>query len=384
MTKRRDNGAGSVTRREGHPGSPWQARFYVDGRRRAVYATTKADALDKMRREQRRAAEGLKPTQERLTLAAFLEAWLARDRDVRAVTAARYRTLLEGHVVPVIGTRKLVELQPDDVRRVLDRMKLAGLSPTTRSHVRAALRLALGDAVRDGLVSRNVASREYVTLATPKPRRVAAMSASEMRAVLAAVDGDRLTPLYRFITATGCRMGEALGLRWRDVRWERAEVEFVQTLGRLAGADIFSDPKNEASRGIFPMTPPVRAALLDQKRMQDAGLTGAPAQLLVDDGGIARGPLCFTATDGGPLSASFVTHRFQTLLERAGIERMTVHALRHLFVSNLFAEGVPIELISGLVRHASPQVTRTIYLHLRSDRKAEAAAKINHLFETGS
>lgn len=63
--KRRDNGAGSVTRREGHPGSPWQARFYVDGRRRAVYAATKNEVLAKMRREQDRAAEGLKPTEGR-------------------------------------------------------------------------------------------------------------------------------------------------------------------------------------------------------------------------------------------------------------------------------------------------------------------------------
>ena len=259
MTKRRDNGAGSVTRREGHPGSPWGCRFYIDGRRRAVYGLTKAEAVDKMRREQRRAAEGLKPTEGRLTFAAFAARWLVMDHDVRPATLARYAALLDRHILPVIGGRKLVEVQPDDVRQVLAKMKLGGLSPTSQSHVRAVIRLVLGQAVRDGLVSRNVASREFVTMKTPQPRRVRARTDAEMRAILAAVDGDRLTPVYRFVAATGCRLGEALGLRWRDVR--PTEVEFTQTAGRFAGADVFQQPKNEASRGTFPMIAPVRAAL---------------------------------------------------------------------------------------------------------------------------
>lgn len=211
MTKRRDNGAGSVTRREGHPGSAWQSRFYVDGRRRAVYGATKVEAVTKMRREQDRAAEGLKPTEGRLTFAAFAARWLAMDHDVRAATLARYAALLDRHILPTIGGRKLVEIQPDDVRQVLAKMKLGGLSPTSQSHVRAVVRLVLGQAVRDGLVSRNVASREFVTMKTQQPRRVRARSDDEMRAILAAVDGDRLTALYRFMQRPAADSGKPWG-----------------------------------------------------------------------------------------------------------------------------------------------------------------------------
>jgi len=45
-----------------------------------------------------------------------------------------------------------------------------------------------------------------------------------MRAILAAVRGDRLGPLFEFIIATGCRLGEALGLRWQDVHSDQAEI----------------------------------------------------------------------------------------------------------------------------------------------------------------
>jgi integrase len=64
---------------------------------------------------------------------------------------------------------------------------------------------------------------------------------------------------------------------------------------------------------------------------------------------------------------------------------MTVHALRHAYVSKLFERGVPLEVISGLVRHASPSVTRAVYLHLRPETRTAAASVLDDLFaETGS
>jgi len=79
-----------------------------------------------------------------------------------------------------------------------------------------------------------------------------------------------------------------------------------------------------------------------------------------------------------------VTHRFQKLLRAAGIEPLRVHDLRHLYVSSLFAAGVPLEVISPLVGHANPQVTRQIYLHLRPDTKREAVERHDRLWQTGS
>lgn len=57
---------------------------------------------------------------------------------------------------------------------------------------------------------------------------------------------------------------------------------------------------------------------------------------------------------------------------------MRIHDLRHLYMSRGVARGVPLEVISGLVRRANPTVTRQIYLHLRPDTKREAAERIAH------
>jgi integrase len=101
--------------------------------------------------------------------------------------------------------------------------------------------------------------------------------------------------------------------------------------------------------------------------------------------GVARGPLVFTATNGGAISGSYATHHFQSLLARAGIERLRLHDLRHGFVSALFADGVPLEEISGLVGHSSTATTRAVYLHLLDASQRRAASKLDRFFaETGS
>ena len=64
---------------------------------------------------------------------------------------------------------------------------------------------------------------------------------------------------------------------------------------------------------------------------------------------------------------------------------MTIHALRHAYVSKLFERGIPIETISKLVRHENANVTRTVYLHLRDEQIEAAAGALDDLFaETGS
>jgi hypothetical protein len=76
------------------------------------------------------------------------------------------------------------------------------------------------------------------------------------------------------------------------------------------------------------MTAGVRSALAAQEAAHDAGLTGAPPQMLVE-GCVRHGHLVFNATDGGPLSASYVTHTLQRLLADAGLPKLRTHDLRH-------------------------------------------------------
>ena len=103
-------------------------------RRKVVRAKTKAEAVRKMRAVQLElAAAGDLPTGRAPTLAQWLTTWLERDvlPALKPSTAADYRTSVERHIIPAIGSRRLDRLTAADVRAVHARVAAAGASTST-------------------------------------------------------------------------------------------------------------------------------------------------------------------------------------------------------------------------------------------------------------
>ena len=70
----------------------------------------------------------------------------------------------------------------------------------------------------------------------PHPRgRARPRRSLELRALLAAVGEDRLSPLWRVAVATGCRRGEVVGIRWIDSTTRRAKGGVKPRRRRLRG-----------------------------------------------------------------------------------------------------------------------------------------------------
>jgi integrase len=90
-----------------------------------------------------------------------------------------------------------------------------GLSARTVHHCHAVLRTALEEAVRWGLIGRNVAK----LVKPPRPKRsdIQPLDPEQVRRLLETIRGHRLEALFTVALAVGLREGEALGLRWQDV-----------------------------------------------------------------------------------------------------------------------------------------------------------------------
>ena len=132
MTKRqagrRSNSEGSVGQRKD---GLWEARITLPGgRRRSLYAKTKAEALKKMEEAKGKIADGLHLGPERLTVQGWLEQWL-RDfaYSKRTGTAKRYGELCRIHIIPSVGQKRLSELGVSDVQRMIREALARGVSP---------------------------------------------------------------------------------------------------------------------------------------------------------------------------------------------------------------------------------------------------------------
>jgi integrase len=151
---------------------------------------------------------------------AFLKRWLDDSAKplLRARTFQSYREIVTLHLRPNWARWRLSKLSPQDVQAMLTRKQSAALSPRRVQMIRAVLRKALGQALKWGLVGRNVTT--HVDPPRVRYAEIRPLTPEQACTLLMAAGGDRLEALYSVAIALGLREGEALGLKWESVDLE--------------------------------------------------------------------------------------------------------------------------------------------------------------------
>lgn len=364
------NGEGGIRQRKD---GRWEARFTLDnGKRRSIIGDTREEVAGKLATAISDRNKGLPVAVDgKQTVKAYLEGWLAAIQgNVRLRTWAGYESYIRFHVLPVLGKTRMVKLTPQQLQAFYSKKLDDGLSPTTVRHIHATLHRACEQAVRWGVVARNV-----VDLIDP-PRRthkeMAALSADQARALLEAAADDRFEALYVLAITTGMREGELLALRWRHVDLDAATLQVRATLLRTkVGGLAFSEPKTASSRRQIALAVMAVAAVRRRKiRQAEERLKAGPAWQDND--------LVFPNTLGRPMEATNLLHRsFTPLLERAGLPHIRFHDLRHTSATILLRKKVPVKVVSEMLGHSNIGITLQVYSHVLPDMQREATAAMD-------
>lgn len=378
MAGKRMNGEGSIYQRKAD--GRWFGSVVVadeDGnpKRKTVSAKTKDAARVKLKEVLREIelleAEGLPRPDTTVTVAQLLERWhkmIVATR--RETTSINYRFMIDGHIVPFVlpsgrklGSKKVASLTFDDVDALLDAKRDAGLAPSTRRLIRSMLVQALNQAVKWRIVRQNEAA-----MSTPVPimrREGRTMTATQARRFMKAAKDLPLGSLFMLMLMTGVRRGEALGLRWEDVDFKAGVISIRQQLQRIDGQLKATDVKTEKSRRSINLPKSMVEELKVLKSNQGKARLGS--ELWQDTGYV------FTTSIGSPFDPRNVAERFQTACTRAGIGKWHPHELRHTAASLMLAEGVPLQVVSSILGHASIRITSDVYGHVLAPQRKQAA-----------
>jgi integrase len=373
--RQQGNGSGTVYPRKNKDGKVIGYRgsyFTPDGKRRYVSGKTKTEAQRALRKVTADRDGGLVFDAGRITLGEYLDRWLSTSvRDtVRRSTYVRYEGLVRNHIKPSIGRMKLKGLTPTHVRSLYRKKLDSGLAPRSVNYIHVTLHKALEQAVRDGLVPRNVS--EGVKAPQVHKEEVKPLSPTQLRALLSAAYGDRLEELYILAIHTGLRQGELLGLKWTDVDLD-ARILSVQ---RSLDADgTFNPPKRDKSRRTVKLTlQAVEALKLHRKRQYEERLKAARWE---DHG------LVFPNRVGKPMDHNNLYHRdFKSLLKRAELwsedkkKRFTFHSLRHTCATLLVSKNVHPKIIQEMLGHATITQTMDTYSHVMPGMSDVAATAL--------
>ena len=306
--------------------------------------------------------------------------WPTARAAVRPTTWTTYRIYAEAQVIPALGHIPLQALTAAHLNRLYANLAehgrrdgRGGLKPKSVRHVHVLLHKALSDAVRWGLVARNVADAADPPRVPHQER--GAWSAVELRAFLEATSEDRLAAMWLLFTTTGMRRSELLGLPWRAVDLEATSgrLAIVQTVVVLEQRPVIvAEAKTATSRRQLALDPFTTAALKACRVQQlQERLAWGPAW--TDTG------LVFTREDGQVLHPERVSKRFTRLVRDAGLSPITLHGLRHSYATAALAAGQPLKVVSERLGHASTSITANLYQHVlpsMDERTANAVANL--------
>ena len=170
--------------------------------------------------------------------------------------------------------------------------------------------------------------------------------------------------LYYLDLSTGLRRGELLGLKWSDIDFEKRTLEVKRQIQRVNGAIQETAPKtHNAYRKILLSAEAVE--ILKAYKEQQEG----------------KSDYVFPSPTGGIMESDCARKMLKRVLERAGLDELRFHDLRHTFATLALQNGVDVKTLSGILGHYRAGFTLDTYAHVTSQMQEEAANKMGDFLQ---
>jgi integrase len=343
MAKRRAHGEGSIYQRKD---GLWVAQIlHPSGRRKYKYAQTQKDAKEWLQKEQRAIFDGLVVVDEKVLFGDFIDRWFedVAKPMLRPATITVHESVIRLHIKPEIGNIRLTQLSPAHLQNLYSQKLKSGLSKRTVKYIHTVIHRSLNQALKWGLVARNIA--EAVEVPKPDKKAVEPLTPLQVAKLLDTLKGDRLYPFY--VTALGCglRRGELLALTWDCIDWDQGLIRVKKTLQAFTGKGlVIGEPKSDSSRRVVAMPEFVQKTLAD---------------LLVHRSVVSDYVFC--TSHGTPFGPRNIVRHFKAILKKAGLpSTIRLHDLRHTFVSLMLSQNVPPKDVQVMAGHADCSTTMNL------------------------
>lgn len=274
------------------------------------------------------------------------------NRPKKASTIYTDRGRINGHIIPLLGTRRVIDLKAADIKRFVKDVasgKTAKVQKTKKVRGKSIVRGGNGTAARttgllggilsyaydEGIIEKNPAENVKRPAGVKKTRRLTPSEYRQLGIALAAAQADgetqQLLDGIRLLALTGCRLGEIVNLQWTEV-------------DEPGSALRFEDSKEGAS--VRPVGSAAFDVLSTIERQKDCPTVLIPARQGKRFGGMSKG--------------------WKRIAKRAAFEDVTLHTLRHSFASVAGDLNFTEPTIAAMLGHAAGSVTGRYIHHLDS------------------
>ncbi len=256
-------------------------------------------------------------------------------------TQQRMDSALRTQLLPVFGPHRLDEIRSQDVHAWFDSYSRS--APAGANRILDILKQVFSYAVECGHLDGNPARG---VRHNPRPRVTRFLSQDEVAQVHAALDahrgrgsGQQQVAIIRLLLLTGCRKGEIVHLRWKEVDGNMLRL-----------ADSKTGP-----RTVAPLSETAQAVIARQPRTGSAYV--------------------FPSLTDGTKPRSSELSLWRKVQREAGLKDVRLHDLRHTFASHAVMRRVPLPVLSRLLGHSRDRMAMR-YAHVGDGQAEEAAERI--------
>lgn len=282
-----------------------------------------------------------------MTFSELADRWTkAEVPTIKESTANFYLKVLKTHVIPAFGNREIASITREDVQNFLA-AKANLYSRNTLRGMRASLGVVLSWAVNcKSNGSKWLEDNPCARVKLPRDEKCAgkkikrAILDPEKTQALADKLEEPYATLVLFLSTTGLRVGEAVGIKWSDFNGNELRVSRRIYEGKQG------DPKSEDSARNLPISETLMT------RMRTLG----------------EGEWVFRSRNGTTINPGNALRRYlHPAARELGFHLSGWHDFRHTVATESINSGAPIKRVSQLLGHSDIRTTMKYYQKVASE-----------------
>ena len=380
---------------------------YTDplGRRKFIYANDLTQLREKEEKLLKDQLDGLDIyVAGKATLNETFDRYISTKYNLRESTRSSYLYTYDHYVRDTFGLKRIAEIKYSDVLQFYYHLlNQQGISLGTLDSVHCLLHPTFQLAVRDEIIRKNPTDgvMKEISRESGKNRGVRhALTIEQQRCFMEYIANHPIYyhwwPMFTILLGTGCRIGEALGLRWQDLDFEKRVISINHSLvyypanGSNKCVLRVSLPKTDAGIRTIPMLDIVKDAfemLYEEQKengFNETEIDGMSGFIFCNRFGSVPNPQTVNHTIkriANNYNADEVVRAKKEHRDPIILPNFSCHHLRHTFCTRLCENETNLKVIQSIMGHKNIETTLDIYAEATEKKKQESfenlAAKLD-------